>query len=189
MRTFRSSLFLVLLAALLLLGMQNASPSSSLAHAAKTPDPDADALVAEFSHKKGLGRLVDWGLAKIEKVYDVGVSDLFAAFKVKCDHLVTIMIHSFRDLTLSYETLHEKEAGRLKDFDDEFRDLVKMRNKIDRKCLYSTNTEDRSLCIAKGIDIHSKIEDLRGQRTKSAAAIERYKGMIEWCATWSNWFC
>ncbi|KAL9178489.1 hypothetical protein ACHAXT_001827 [Thalassiosira profunda] len=188
MRTFRSSLFLVLLAALMLLGVHNVSPSS-LAHAAKTPDPDG-AFVAEFSHhKKGLGRLVDWGLAKIEKVYDVGVSDLFAAFKVKCDHLVTIMIHSFRDLTLSYETLHEKEVGRLKDFDDEFRDLVKMRNKIDRKCLYSTNAEDRSLCIEKGIDIHRKIEDLRGQRTKSAAAIERYKGMIEWCASYNNWFC
>ena len=148
--------------------------------------------VAEYqpSNKSTLSRVFDWGLAKVENIYDGKlVKDLIATFILKCDHIVTIMFHSFRELTLSYNDLHTKEVERLDQFDVEFRDLVKLRNKIDRKCLYSTSVEDRALCIDNGMDIHNKINDLRIQRTKSEGNVERYKGMIEWCALYNNWFC
>ena len=148
--------------------------------------------VAEYqpSNKSTLSRVFDWGLAKVENIYDGKlVKDLIATFILKCDHIVTIMFHSFRELTLSYNDLHTKEVERLDQFDVEFRDLVKLRNKIDRKCLYSTSVEDRALCIDNGMDIHNKINDLRIQRTKSEGNVERYKGMIEWCASYNNWFC
>lgn len=91
--------------------------------------------------------------------------------------------------TSSYEELHEKEVGRLVRFDTEFRELVKLRNRIDRKCLYSSSVEDRSLCVENGIGIHDKIQGLRSQRSKCSDSIERYEEMMEWCASYSNWFC
>mmetsp|Transcript_30429 Transcript_30429/g.55213 ORF Transcript_30429/g.55213 Transcript_30429/m.55213 type:complete len:225 (+) Transcript_30429:38-712(+) len=193
MKKFTSSFFLSLLASLLLLllGVQNPS-LSSLVHASKT-EPDTKNHVAEYqpSNKKGgIGRVLDWGLAKLENIYDGDlVSDLIMAFIAKCDHIFAIMIHSFKEVTLSYDELHKKEVDRLVQFDNEFKNLVKLRNKIDRKCLYSSTADDRSLCIDKGIEIHDKIQDLRSQRSKSSDAIERYKEMIDWCASYKNWFC
>jgi len=92
-------------------------------------------------------------------------------------------------MPLSYNELHEKEMERLGQFDGDFKDLVKLRHKIDRKCLYSSDVEERSLCIEKGIEIHDKIQDLRSQRSKTTDAIGRYDDMIEWCASYNNWFC
>mmetsp|Transcript_34233 Transcript_34233/g.72078 ORF Transcript_34233/g.72078 Transcript_34233/m.72078 type:complete len:194 (+) Transcript_34233:308-889(+) len=193
MKRFRSSFFLSLVAAFLLLGTQH-PPLSPLVHASATGPADAPNSLAEYQPAKkkgGIGRVLDWGLAKLEHAYDGGllVSDLIAAFITKCDHIIAIMIHSFRDMTLSYEELHEKEKEHLQQFDQEFRGLVKLRNKIDRKCLYSKSADDRSLCIDRGIEIHEKIQELRSQRLKSEGAIERYKGMIDWCGGYNNWFC
>jgi hypothetical protein len=155
--------------------------------------PVAASSVAEYqpaTKKKGLGRLYDWGLAKVEKLYDgVKVSDLISAFVTKFDHILHIMVHSFKDMTLSYTELHQKEVARLEQFDKEFKDLVKLRNKIDRKCLYSNNVDDRSACVERGIDVNSKIQDLRSQRVKSENSIKWYCEMIDWCASYKNWFC
>lgn len=149
--------------------------------------------VAEYQpseKKSGIGKIFNWGLAKVEKLYDgVNVTDLLSAFVTKCDHLIHIMVHSFKDMTMSYTDLHEKEIERLKQFDVEFKDLVKLRNKIERKCMYSTNVDDRSACVDKGIDVNSKIIDLKNRRLKSIKAIDWYKGQIEWCASYNNWFC
>lgn len=134
--------------------------------------------------------MLDWGLAKLENIVDgVLVADLITAFITKCDDIFAIMIHSFKEMTLSYDELHEKEMERLGHFDKEFRDLVQLRQRIDRKCLYSSDMDDRSICIDKGIQIHQKIQSLRGQREKSAHSIERYQDMIDWCASYKNWFC
>lgn len=134
--------------------------------------------------------MLEWGLAKLENIYDgVLVLDLITAFVEKCDHIVAIMIHSFKEITLPYDELHEMEVERLGQFDEEFRGLVKLRNKIDRKCLYTKSVEDRSLCIERGIEIHGKIQDLRSQRLKSADSIQRYEGMLVWCKLYNNWIC
>ena len=139
-------------------------------------------VVAEYQpsdKKNGIGKILNWGLAKVEKLYDgVKVSDLLSAFVAKCDDIIHIMVHSFKDMTLSYTDLHQKELDRLKQFDIEFKDLVKLRNKIDRKCMYTTDVDDRSACVDKGIDVNSKIIDLKNRRLRSIKAIERYKGQV-----------
>jgi|EP00970_Alexandrium_tamarense_P009009 hypothetical protein len=158
------------------------------AHGSKVDD--ATNGVAQYEQKKGFGKIVQWGLAKVESLYDgVLVSDLISAFITKCDKMFAIMIHSFKDMTLSYTELHDKEVERLAQFDTEFKDLVKLRNKIDRKCVNSKGQEERSLCVDKGIEIHDKIQNLRGRRLKSAESIEWYTDMITWCASYKNWFC
>ena len=88
------------------------------------------------------------------------------------------MMHSFKDMILPYTTLYKKELERLDEFDGEFKDLVKLRNKIERKCMYSTNVEDRSVCVDQGIDINSKILDLKKRRLRSIQAIDRYEGQV-----------
>eukprot|EP00804_Cyclotella_cryptica_P000490 CCRYP_018514-RA/>CCRYP_018514-RA protein AED:0.36 eAED:0.36 QI:0/-1/0/1/-1/1/1/0/118 len=117
------------------------------------------------------------------------VSDLFSAFVTKCDKILHMMVHSFKDMTLSYTDLHRNEVQRLKQFDQEFKELLKFRNKIDRKCLYATTVDDRSVCVEKGISVNSKIQDLRSRRFKSVKSIDRYEKMIAWCASYKNWFC
>ncbi|KAL7530882.1 hypothetical protein ACHAWF_003545 [Thalassiosira exigua] len=193
MKRFRTTFTLPLLALALLWGTLSASPST-LAYASAsegaTSETNPVAAYEPSRKKKGLGRVLDWGLAKLEGVYDhVLVSDLITAFVAKCDNILAMMVHSVREMTMSYDELHEKEVTRLREFDEEFRDLVKLRNRIDRKCLYSRSVEDRSLCVEKGMDIQDKIRGLRSQRSKSESAIERYKDMIEWCASYNNWLC
>ncbi|KAL7441702.1 hypothetical protein ACHAXH_007305 [Discostella pseudostelligera] len=144
--------------------------------------------------KRGtIGRVLNWGLAKIENIMNDGIliSDLISAFITKCDHMFAIMIHSVRDMFVSYDTLRRKEIERLAQFDVEFKDLVKLRHKIERKCLYSNNLnpEDRTLCVERGVEIRDKIQKLRSQRSKSAENIKRYENMHEWCAGFNNWFC
>lgn len=195
MKKIRGSIFLTLLATLLLMGTQSSlSPTSAVHFAcASNTGPAVADVVVEYQpikKKRGLGSVFDWGLAKIENIYDgILVSDLITAFFEGVDHIFGLMIHSFREMKLSYDELHKKEVERLGQFDKEFRELKKLRNKIDRKCLYTGNVEDRSLCIDKGIEIHDKIQDLRSQRMKSEKSIERYKEMIGWCASYNNWFC
>ncbi|KAL3781399.1 hypothetical protein HJC23_001602 [Cyclotella cryptica] len=87
------------------------------------------------------------------------------------------------------DDLHRNEVQRLKQFDQEFKELLKFRNKIDRKCLYATTVDDRSVCVEKGISVNSKIQDLRSRRFKSVKSIDRYEKMIAWCASYKNWFC
>ena len=105
--------------------------------------------------------------------------------------MFAIMIHSLRDMFVSYETLRTNEIERLSQFDVEFKDLVKLRHKIERKCLYSNNLspEDQSLCVDRGVEIRDKIQKLRKQRTNSAESIKRYEDMQLWCASYNNWFC
>ena len=188
MTKFRSSWFLSLLAALLLSGV----PQSSLSPLVRASEACAvENHVAQYqpTRKKGaLGRMFDWGLAKLEND-GVLVSELVTAFLVRCERIVSMMIRSFADMALSYGELHEKELERLEQFDKEFRDLAKLRHKIDRRCLYSGRQEERSLCIEKGVEVNDKIRELRSQRSASADAIERYRGMLVWCASYKNWFC
>ena len=160
-----------------------------------TCDDAAAAGSCQINEQKrgSIGRVFDWGLAKLENILNDGIliSDLISAFITKCDHMFAIMIHSLRDMFVSYETLRNKEIERLSQFDVEFKDLVKLRHKIERKCLYSNNLspDDQSLCVDRGVEIRDKIQKLRSQRTKSAESIKRYENMQEWCASYNNWFC
>jgi hypothetical protein len=148
--------------------------------------------LVEYKHAKGgLGKIVSWGLAKIENaIYgDVNISDLIAAFVAKFDNVLAIMVRSFAEIMMPYEKLLVLEKERLVKFDSEFKDLVGLRNKIERKCSRVTTIDDRSLCVDRGVDIRGKIDDLRDKRSRSIDAISRYEGMIEWCASYGNWFC
>ena len=195
MKKSRNPRFATLLFSLLLLLSTISSPTSLCAHASKLGQAAHENHVAEYQPSKKkvwIGRVLDWGLAKVENAFDAKlVSDLISAFIVKCDHLFTIMVHSLKEIFIPYGRLHETEVERLDQFDKEFSDLVNLRNKIDRKCLYSTGVEDRSLCVDKGIEIHDKIRKLRTRRDNSAAAIVRYEGWIDWCGVNKNWswFC
>lgn len=156
---------------------------------AKEDFVDQNSVVVEYN-KRGIGRMLDWGLAKVESVFDRQLmNELFSAFLVKCDHMFTLMINSFADMSMSYSALQEREVDRLAEFDLEFSDLVKLRQKIDRRCLLASNEEERTLCVEKGIDIKNKLQALRTQRSKSSNAIERYEGWVKWCASYKNWFC
>mmetsp|Transcript_26533 Transcript_26533/g.62923 ORF Transcript_26533/g.62923 Transcript_26533/m.62923 type:complete len:192 (+) Transcript_26533:94-669(+) len=179
---------IVALAAVALLFKQQGS--ASVASGTSVPSSTANNTVSEYQpRRKGLGKIVDWGLAKVEAVFDpVNVAELITTFIAKADRMVQIMIHGFFEITSSYQTLHDGEVQRLDQFDTEFADLVKLRNKIERKCLVA-GTEERSLCVNKEIEIHEQIQDLRSRRLKSIANVERYKEMIEWCASYENWFC
>lgn len=140
-----------------------------------------------------LGRFVDWGLARLEDAIRGGdvrsVSDLIAAFAIKCDAILSTMVRSMIEVAMPYEKLRNDEAGRLARFDVDFKDLVALRNKIERRCLRVRTPEDRSVCIDRGVEIRDRIYELRDRRAKSADAIVRYDGMIEWCASYNNWFC
>ena len=152
-------------------------------------DLDQNSVVVEYN-KSGLGLILDWGLAKVESVFDGQLmNELFSAFLFKCEHMFTLMINSFADMFMSYSVLHERETKRLAVFDSEFSDLVKLRQKIDRRCLLSANKEERTLCVEKGVDIKNKLLALRTQRSKSSNAVERYEGWVKWCASYKNWFC
>lgn len=156
---------------------------------AKEDFVDQTSDVAEYN-KSGLGLMLDWGLAKVESVFDGQLmNELFSAFLLKCEHMFSLMINSFEDVFLSYSALQERELQRLAQFDSDFGDLVKLRQKIDRRCLLSANEEERSLCVEKGVDIKNKIQALRTQRTKSSNAIERYESWVTWCASYKNWIC
>ena len=165
--------------------------SANVACGASVPAPTASNTVSEFRPRKGLGKIVDCGLAKMEAVFfdPANVAELITTFIAKADSMVQIMVHGFFEITSSYKTLHDGEVERLDQFDAEFGDLVKLRNKIERKCLVVGSAEERSLCVNKEIEIHEQIQDLRSRRLKSIANVERYKEMIEWCASYENWFC
>ena len=184
--------FIALLLSTLLIWSTNPLLPTSVSYLSRaaTDVLDENSVIAEYN-KPVLGRIFDWGLAKVESVFDGQVvMELFSAFLSKCDEMFMLMIHSFKEIFMSYGQLHEKEQQRLIEFDKDFTDLVKLRQKIDRRCLLSSsNEEDRSLCVEKGIDIKNKIQALRKQRTKSSNAIERYESWMAWCASYKNWFC
>jgi len=191
----RSNLLVTALILLLSAGIQHSSTSSS-----STISPSF-AYASDVAHyqsstsqkkKNKLSHILNWGLAKVENLYEgkFNVKDLIQTFIMKCDHIVTFMLHSWiPSLTQSYTKLHTKEVNNLQKFDSEFRDLIKLRNKIDRKCLYSSSTDDRSVCVANGMDIHNKIADLKKERIKSERLIDRYGKMMVWCKDYGNWFC
>ena len=191
MKTLRFSFASLGLAALLLSSML-ASSALPVVHASTTTST-ASSVPAKYQpavKKSGMGRVLDWGLAKLEAVRDsVSVPDLIAAFVNKCEHALALMVRSFGDVTLSYDQLLEREAGRLAEFEEEFRDLLKLRNRIDRKCLYASKSKERTVCVERGIEVHESIGELRAKRAKSLDAMERYEEMIEWCASYKNWFC
>lgn len=146
----------------------------------------------EIQKKKlNIGNVVNWGLAKIETVFNgnIDISELVTKFITKCDHIYTIMMRSFIELTMTYRQLQTKETTRLHEFDVEFKELVKLRNKIDRRCLHPKDEIDRSVCVDRGVEIQDKIHNLRDRRSRSANAIDRYNSMIDWCASYDNWFC
>ena len=89
----------------------------------------------------------------------------------------------------SYESLRDVESERLKVFDGEFKAVTKLRAQIDRRCLYASAGDERSLCVDKGIEINRKMKGLQARRAKAASAVERYDRMIAWCASYKNWFC
>jgi hypothetical protein len=146
---------------------------------------------APVNEGRTLQKIVNWGLSKIENVVygDVRISDLIDAFATRCDAVFAIMVRSVMEISHSYEELLTLENERLSKFDAEFVELVKLRNRIERKCARVTTVDDRSLCVDGGMDIRGKIDDLRGKRSRSIDAIARYEGMIEWCASYGNWFC
>ena len=181
--------FALLLLMVLVLNTSNPLHSSpACVVIAKKDIVDQNSAIVEYN-KSGLGLVFDWGLAKWESVFDGQLmNELFSAFLLKCEHMFTLMIHSFGDMFKSYSALQEREVERLAQFDADFSDLVKMRQKIDRRCLLSAN-EERTLCVEKGVDIKNKIQALRTQRSKSSNAIERYESWVAWCASYKNWFC
>ena len=139
---------------------------------------------------RGLGAVLDWGLAKIERAFDRAVvSDLISTFLGKCDEVLAIMYRSAQEMMFSYESLRDVESERLKVFDGEFKAVTKLRAQIDRRCLYATAGDERSLCVDKGIEINRKVKGLQARRAKAASAVERYDRMIAWCASYKNWFC
>lgn len=161
----------------------------------------ADSIVTELLNRdvamydanrkrKGLKSVMDWGLAKIENIYNPqSVSDLIMTFINLCDGIIEMMMTSFSEWTMSYEELRDKETLRLTDFDGKFSELVSLRNKIQRKCLHPNNDKERSMCIEKEMEIQGKIRELRSRREKSSSALERYGSSIIWCASYNNWFC
>ena len=183
MKTFTRSIKLLIATLLLLCSLQSNNHVFTVA---------ASEDVAQYqppSNNK-LSQLYSWGLAKVETLYDTSqISDLITKFFKSANNIVSIMFHSFKDMTLSYTELHTKETQKLSKFDSEFNNLIKLRNKIDRKCLYASNVDERSICVEKGMDIHNKISDLRSQRSLSEESLERYSNMIEWCKGYGNWFC
>ena len=187
MKTFTRSIKLLISTLLLLSALQCSSNNVYTVAAAASED-----VVAQYqppSNNK-LTQLYSWGLAKVETLYDTAqILDLITKFFKSANNIVSIMFNSFKDMTLSYTELHTKETQKLSIFDSEFNNLIKLRNKIDRKCLYASNVDERSICIEKGMDIHNKISDLRSQRSLSEESIERYGNMIEWCKSYGNWFC
>ena len=92
-------------------------------------------------------------------------------------------------MMFSYESLRDVESERLKVFDGEFKAVTKLRAQIDRRCLYASAGDERSLCVDKGIEINRKVKGLQARRAKAANAVERYDRMIAWCASYKNWFC
>lgn len=184
MKTFTRSIKLLIATLLLLCSLQ----SNNYVYTAAAASEDVAQYQPPSNNK--LTQLYSWGLAKVETLYDTTqISDLITKFFKSANKVVSIMFHSFKDMTLSYTELHTKETQKLSKFDSEFNNLIKLRNKIDRKCLYASNPDERSICIEKGMDIHNKINDLRSQRSLSEESIERYGNMIEWCKGYGNWFC
>mmetsp|Transcript_11909 Transcript_11909/g.35504 ORF Transcript_11909/g.35504 Transcript_11909/m.35504 type:complete len:186 (-) Transcript_11909:95-652(-) len=178
---------LLLASALMLSSRPGAGGPPALAVAA---DAASDVAAYEPKRRKGLGRVLDWSIAKLERVFDGGaVMDLISALFAKADEVFALMIRSFKEMAFSYADLRDAEAGRLERFDDEFRGVAKLRNAIDRRCLYASAGDERSLCVEKGAEINAKVKGLQWQRTKAARAVERYEGMMEWCASYKNWFC
>ena len=150
-----------------------AAPAGVVAYVPQTPS-------------RGLGRVLDWGLAKIDRAV---VSDLISTFLTKCDDVLAIMYRSAQEMMFSYESLRDVESERLKVFDGEFKAVTKLRAQIDRRCLYASAGDERSLCVDKGIEINRKVKGLQARRAKAASAVERYDRMIAWCASYKNWFC
>ena len=153
---------------------------------------DVEIIQPPSKKKLNIGNVVNWGLAKIETLFNgnnIDISELVTKFINKCDHIYTIMMRSFVELTMTYGQLQTKEITRLREFDIEFKELVKLRNKIDRRCLHPKDEIDRSVCVDRGVEIQDKIRNLRDRRSRSANAIDRYETMIAWCASYDNWFC
>mmetsp|Transcript_4992 Transcript_4992/g.7824 ORF Transcript_4992/g.7824 Transcript_4992/m.7824 type:complete len:188 (+) Transcript_4992:114-677(+) len=148
-----------------------------------------DAVVP--SEAKGFKKIVQWGLAKVEKAFDRKVvSEMISSFLQRCDSIIKMMITNFTEsMTMSYKELRDREEKRIADFDVEFKELVNLRNKIERRCLYPSTGDDRSLCVGKGIEIKDKITDLRKRREKATNALEKYESAILWCKSYNNWFC
>ena len=117
------------------------------------------------------------------------VSDLISTFLGKCDDVLAILYRSAQEMMFSYEALRDVESERLKVFDGEFKAVTKLRAQIDRRCLYASAGDERSLCVDKGIEINRKVKGLQARRAKAASAVERYDRMIAWCASYKNWFC
>ena len=85
---------------------------------------------------RGLGAVLDWGLAKIERAFDRAVvTDLISTFLGKCDDVLAILYRSAQEMMFSYESLRDVESERLKVFDGEFKAVTKLRAQIDRRCL------------------------------------------------------
>lgn len=147
-----------------------------------------DFAVAEA---KGFKKIIRWGLAKVEKVFDRQmVTEMITSFLQKCEGIIEMMMTNLKEvLTMSYKELRDKEKQRITDFDVEFSELVQLRNKIERRCLYPSNKDDRSLCVENEMEIQEKIQDLRKRREKAGKALESYEAWIEWCASYNNWFC
>jgi hypothetical protein len=166
-------------------------PSCVTSLTTTTTATSTDVEIQPPKKKLNIGNVVNWGLAKIETVFNgnIDISELVTKFINKCDHIYTIMMRSFVELTMTYTQLQTKEITRLHEFDIEFKDLVKLRNKIDRRCLHPKDEIDRSVCVDRGVEIQDKIRNLRDRRSRSANAIERYNSMIDWCASYDNWFC
>ena len=70
--------------------------SASVPCGASVPSSAADNTVSEYKPRKGLGKIVDWGLAKVEAALDpANVAELITTFIAKADRIVQIMIHGF----------------------------------------------------------------------------------------------
>ena len=59
--------------------------------------------------------------------------------------------------------------------DQDVKELARLRNKIEYRCLHPRDEETRSLCVGKDMDLNDKLQAARRQRTKLREKYEAYK--------------
>ena len=97
----------------------------------------------------------------------------------KAEDVLAILLRSFKDMSLSYTTLRDGESERLRRFDDEFKNVAKLRRAIDRRCLRARDGDERSLCVEKGVDVNKTVKDLQKRRARVPSSGRESTGRVD----------